>query len=87
MWEFLYCNYVVTNGGWNRLGQQKKSGSSTLAVLICARMGLVNKILFESCDCVLGTEWWSNVTLVRKPIVAAVNGYALGKPTYLPFSI
>lgn len=23
-------------------------------------------------------EWWSNVTLVRKPIVAAVNGYALG---------
>merc|ERR1719151_599295 len=23
-------------------------------------------------------EWWSNITLVRKPIVAAVNGYALG---------
>merc|ERR1711936_1193697 len=23
-------------------------------------------------------EWWSNITLIRKPIVAAVNGYALG---------
>ena len=23
-------------------------------------------------------EWWSNITLVRKPILAAVNGYALG---------
>ena len=23
-------------------------------------------------------DWWSNITLVRKPIVAAVNGYALG---------
>ena len=23
-------------------------------------------------------DWWNNITLVRKPIVAAVNGYALG---------
>ena len=23
-------------------------------------------------------EGWSNITLVRKPIIAAVNGYALG---------
>ena len=23
-------------------------------------------------------EWWENVSKVRKPIIAAVNGYALG---------
>ena len=23
-------------------------------------------------------EWWEDITKVRKPIVAAVNGYALG---------
>ena len=23
-------------------------------------------------------DWWNNITLVRKPILAAVNGYALG---------